>query len=309
MSDDVPRLNLIPKDRVFELGKKIDPDARSGWLKIDKPLTADTTKQLEAFLKKSAPRAVIEVAGTAPLSVLDRAKGVPFVILSKPKSFDGLESMPASVRRLSIRKLAKPVPLTALPPLPKLAELEIDAPSVEGDVALPALRTIGWTGATDAALPFIERQPALYELALKNAKITKLPAAPTLERLLLLKPSQLESLRGIEKMKRLAFLRIDQPKGMARLGRLSALRELRGIKLVGAHAIADLTDLADAPALSILDVSMTQLDASPFKPLKGKLKAGSFHLKQPKHAKELLAHLGVPHERLPYVETTFFDFE
>ena len=302
----VPKYSTLYAPSQFELGKKLNPRATTGLLRIS---TSPTPAQLETLKEYLAPRAagfVVEIGSAVPLSVLAHLSGVPFVVLGPGrKSFDGLEQLPSSVRRLSIRKHAK-VSLAALPPQSGLTSLELDTPSVLLDApALPHLETVGWTGAED--LSWLKTQPKLRELALRNAKITELPASATLLRLLLDKPSRLAFLRGIESLPRLSFLRVDRPVGMQRLGSLARCAALKTIVLVGAHAISDLSDLSSAPALEQLAVIMTKLDPAPFEALKGKLKGGSFQLRLPKHGAALLAHLGIPSVRTNLLESHFFD--
>lgn len=307
-SGAVPKYSTLYAPSQFELGKKLNPRATTGLLRIT---ASPTLAQLETLKDYLAPRAagfVVEIGSAVPLSVLAHLSGVPFVVLGPGrKSFDGLEALPPSVRRLSIRKQAR-LSLAALPPQSGLTSLELDTPTVPLDApALPHLDTVGWTGAEDLA--WLKTLPKLRELALRNAKVTELPASASLLRLLLDKPTRLTSLRGIESLPRLSFLRIDRPVGMQRLGSLAGCAALKTIVLVGAHAISDLSDLKSAPALEQLAVLMTKLDPAPFEALKGKLKGGSFQLRLPKQGAALLAHLGIPSARTNLLESHFFDVD
>lgn len=170
---------------------------------------------------------------------------------------------------------------------------------------LAHLETVGWTGAEDVS--WLEKQPALRELALRGSKITRLPASPSLERLLLYKPSRLRSLDGIAALPRLRYLRIDHPADMQRLGSLAACRALTTMHLTAAHRIADLSDLVSAPALEVLGVIQTQLDGEPFEGLEGKLEGGSFQLKSNSHTRALQQRLAIPFVKTHALENQFFD--
>jgi len=313
MTRAIPRLQAIPKDQIFssgELGRAAlaepSDDHKGVRIRIDATPGPSELEALRDWVGRHAARVVVEVGAKVPLGVLEHVAGVPFVVLRSRTDLDGLEAMPASVRRLSIGKHTKALDLGGLPALPHLEELQLDAPSVSRGPTLPALRTLAWLMATDKALPFIEQQASLFELALKNASVTSLPASG-IERLLLFYSSKLTSLRGIEKLQDLRFLRLDEPKRMARLGDLSAMRQLRVVQLVGAQTIGDLSDLCSAPALETLNVTLTKLDAAPFKALKGKLTGGSFSLKTPKATRELLDHLEIPVVQGGWHEPTLFD--
>jgi hypothetical protein len=308
----LPRPRRIQNDRIFHLeeDRLIEPSENGSWVRVrEEPSPADA-KALRAYTERYGKNVVVELAATVPLSALEHAEGAAFVILTGGRaSFDGLEALPASVQRLSIGKQVKAVPLGGLAKRRGLEELQLDAPAVTGDgPAFPALHTLAWTRAKDAALAFIERQKSLVHLGLHTSAISRLPIAPSVERLLLFYPSKLTSLVGIDRMKKLSFLRIDQPKGMQRLGDLSTLRALRAVLLVRAHAIADLSDLATIPELETLNVLLSKLDAKPFLRLRGKLKGGYFHLRSPKESRALMDHLGVPQARLDAHEPALFDF-
>ncbi len=313
MTRAIPRLQAIPNDQIFkssELARAAlelpGANHKGVLVRIEETPGPGELEALRDYVARDADRVVVEVGAKVPLAVLEHVSGVPFVVLRSRTDLDGLEAMPASVRRLSIGKHTKALDLGALPPLPKLEELQLDAPSVSRGPTLPALRTLAWLMATDKASAFVEQQASLFELALKNASVTALPASG-IERLLLFYSSKLTSLRGIEKLSKLRFLRLDEPKGMARLGDLSAMRQLRVVQLVGAQTIGDLSDLGSAPALETLNVTLTKLDAAPFKALKGKLTGGSFSLKTPKATRELLDHLEVPVVQGGWHEPTLFD--
>lgn len=305
-SGAVPKYSTLYGPSQFELGRKLNTRATTGLLRIT---ASPTPAQLETLRDYLAPRAagfVVEIGSAVPLSILAHLSGVPFVVLGPGrKSFDGLEALPPSVRRLSIRKHAR-LSLSGLPRESGLTSLELDTPSVPSDAPpLPYLETVGWTGAED--LSWLKSQPKLRELALRNAKITELPASASLLRLLLDKPSRLTSLRGIESLPKLSFLRLDRPVGMQRLGSLAGCVALKTIVLLGAHAISDLSDLRSAPALEQLALIMTKLDPKPFEGLKGKLKSGRFQLRLPKQGAALLAYLGIPSARTNLLESHFFD--
>lgn len=308
----LPRPRRIQNDRIFllEEDRLIEPSEHGAWVRVREEPSAADAKALRAYTERYGKNVVVELAATVPLSALEHAEGASFVILTGGRtSFDGLEALPASVRRLSIGKQATAVPLGGLAKRRALEELQLDTPSVASSgPAFPALRTLAWTRAKDAALDFIERQKALVDLGLHTSAISRLPNAPSVERLLLFYPSKLSSLVGIDRMKKLTYLRIDQPKGMRRLGDLSKLRALRGILLARAHGIEDLSDLATAPELETLNVLLSKLDAKPFLKLRGKLKRGYFHLQSPKESKALMDHLGVQQARLEAYEPALFDF-
>ena len=308
----LPRPRRIQNDRIFHLeeDRLIEPSEKGSWIRVREEPTADDARALRAYTERHGDNVVVELAADVPLTALEHAAGAAFVILAGGrKSFDGLGALPASVRRLSIGKQTQAVPLGALARRRGLVELQLDAPAVAGDgPAFSDLRTLAWTRCNDAALPFIERQPALTHLGLHTAAVTRLPNVPSLERLLLFYPSKLVSLVGIERLKKLRFLRIDQPKGMSRLGDLSKLGALREVLLLRAHAIESLSDLSTAPALETLNVVLTKLDAKPFLNLRGKLQRGYFHLKSPKESRALMDHLAVKQQKLDAHETELFDF-
>jgi hypothetical protein len=307
-SGAIPEYATLYAPNQFELGKTLSPRATHGLLRITKPPTPKELVTLTRYLASRAPRFVVEVGATVPLSVLEHVNGVPFVVLGPGrKSFEGLERLPASVRRLSIRKQNK-LSLAGLPDSNTITSLELHVGTVPLDTPrLAHLESVGWTGAEDAS--WLTKQPRLREVALRNAKITKLPASGSVERLLLFKPSKLETLRGIESLSRLAFLRIDQPSGMKRLGNLAGCRALKTVAIMRAHAIADLADLESAPALEVLTVLMTQLGPEHFENLKGKLKGGGFQLKKNGQGRELLAYLGIPAVHTNLIENHFFDVD
>lgn len=297
----IPTYGTIHPPDQYEL-KRLSPKAKRGLLRITK---APTSAELEALATWLPPRAadfVVELGPGVPLTILDRLHGVPFVVLAAGrKDWAGLGALPRSVRRLSVRKSPAPT-LDELPKDHPLTELELDAPKVSGG-PLRHLTKLAWTGAEDAA--WVSKHPALRELALRNAKINALPASASIERLLLLAPRGLASLKGVEDLPRLSYLRLDSPAGMKRLGDLSR-STARTIHLNAAHRIADLGDLSKAPALQVLGVLQTQLGAAGFLGLKGKLKGGAFQLKNNTETRALQAHLGLPFVKTHHVER-FFD--
>lgn len=312
MARVLPRARRIQNDRIFHLeeDRLIEPDEKGAWIRVREAPSAEDAKALRDYAAQHGPSLVVEIGASVPLSVLEHVEGAAFVILTGGRaSFEGLGALPASVRRLSIRKQSKAVPLGSLAKHRGLEELELDTPSVTIDSpTLPSLRRLAWTRATDDALRFIARQRSLVDLGLHTAAVTRLPDVPSLQRLLLFYPSKLASLVGIERMKELSFLRIDQPKGMLRLGDLSKLRALRSIMLVRAHNITSLSDLATAPELETLNVIQTKLDAKTFLNLKGKVKRGRLHLKSPAESRAITKHLGVQPVRLEDYERELFDF-
>ncbi len=308
----LPRPRRIQNDRIFYLeeDRLIEPDEKGAWIRVREDPSAADAKALSEYAARHGEGLVVEIGATVPLWALKHAAGAAFVILTGGRTtFEGLDALPASVRRLSIGKQPKAVPLGALSKHRGLEELQLDAPSVTSDSpALPALWRLAWTRAKDDALRFIERQKSLTELGLHTSAVTRLPDAPNVERLLLFYPSKLVSLVGIDRMKKLSFLRIDQPKGMARLGDLSKLGALRSIMLVRAHNIANLSDLSTVPELETLNVILTKLDAKPFLKLRGKVKRGHFHLDSRKESRALTDHLGVQPARIEEHERELFDF-
>lgn len=298
----IPKYSTIYAPDQYE-PKTLSPKAKGGLLRIPK---APTSAELEALAKVLAPRAagfVVELGPSVPLSILTHLTGVPFVVLAAGrKDWAGLSALPRSVRRLSIRKAKEPA-LGELPEDHPLTELELDAPRVTGG-PLAHLTMLAWTGAQDAG--WASAHPRLTELALRRANITALPASASIERLLLFSPSGLSSLKGVEGLPRLSYLRVDHPAGMKRLGDLSRCAALRTIHLTAAHRIEDLGDLSRAPALEHLGVVETQLAAAGFLGLKGKLKGGGLQLKNNTETRALKAHLGLPFVKTHHVER-FFD--
>ena len=292
----------------FQIGKKADPKANGGLVVIGaEPASKDVT-ELRAFLAANGPRTIVQVGAKVPLSVLEHVAGTPFVLLEGGrKSFDGLGALPASVRRLSIQKQSKPFSLAELPANSAIEQLELEVPSLSGSAPIPMLRTLGWTGMNDDGAAFVTAQPKLHELALRNSSITKLPASAHLERMILFTTTKLVSLLGLDSLPALRFLRIDGPKGMARLGPLAEAHALETLLLVRAHQIADLTDIATAPKLDMLGVIQSAVDEKPFLELKGKLTGGSFQLKTPAANKRLFEHLGIPYRKAELIENRFFD--
>ncbi len=276
----------------------------------EEPSQADA-KALSDYAARYGEGLVLEIGATVPLSALAHAAGAVFVKLTGGRtSFEGLEALPASVRRLSIGKQPKAVPLGALSKHRKLEELELDAPGATADSpAFPELGRLAWTRAKDGALDFIARQRSLVDLGLHTSAVTRLPEAPSVEHLLLFYPSKLTSLAGIDRMRKLSFLRIDQPKGMVRLGDLSKLRALRSVMLVRAHNITSLADLATVPELDTLVVTLSKLDAKAFDHLRGKVKRGRFHLSSGTESRAATKLLGVkPPGRTEDYERELFDF-
>lgn len=307
-SGDIPEYSTIYAPNQFELGKKLNPRATFGLIKILKAPTPKELQTLTSYLQSRAPQFVVELAASVPLSVLEQLKGVRFVVLGPMrKSFEGLEALPASVSRLAIRKQSK-LSLAGLPKDNRITSLELEVAAIASDSpSLAHLQTVGWTDAED--MSWLVKQPRLREVALRRAKVKVIPALSTLERLLLFKPSKLERLDGIGVLTKLQFLRIDQPSGMKRLGDLRGCVSLKTIALIGAHAIKDLTDLKSAPALEVLTVLMTKLGPEPFENLKGQLKGGGFQLKGNGDGKALLAHLGIPSVHTNLIENHFFDID
>ncbi len=294
-----------PRDH-FVLGKTLSPTATTGLLRIEKPPTPAELDVLTTYLAPRAANFVVELGPTVPLSVLASLSGVRVVALAGGrKHWDGLENLPTSVRRLSIHRPSA-LTLAALPPDNQIGSLELDVASMPTDApVLSHLETVAWTGAEDVS--WLEKQPALRELALRSSKIVRLPGSPSLERLLLYKPSKLRWLDGIAALPNLRYLRIDHPANMQRLGSLAACRALTTMHITAAHRITDLSDLVSAPVLEVLGVSQSQLDAEPFRVLEGKLKAGSFQLKSNRHTKALQEHLAIPFVKTYALESHFFD--
>lgn len=305
-SGTLPRYAAFqPRDR-YVLGKTLSPTATAGLLRIEKP---PTPAELDVLTKYLAPRAagfVVELGPTVPLSVLASLSGVPVVALAGGrKRWDGLEHLPTSVRRLSIHRPSQ-LTLAALPADNQIGSLELDVASMPTDApVLSHLETVAWTGGEDVS--WLEKQPALKELALRSSKIERLPSSASLERLLLYKPSKLRWLDGIAALPNLRYLRIDHPANMQRLGSLSACRALTTMHITAAHRITDLSDLVSAPVLEVLGVLQTQLDGEPFRGLEGKLKGGSFQLKSNGHTKALQQRLAIPFVKTHALENHFFD--
>ncbi|MFO0713342.1 MAG: hypothetical protein U0353_26040 [Sandaracinus sp.] len=303
---EVPRYATIFAPNIVELGKASGAKVSAGLLRIGAAPSAKELESLATWLAGRASRFVVELGKGVPLEVLAHLEGVPFVVLGAGRAeWKGLAHLPRSVRRLSIRK-AKDVSLAALPHGSRISSIDLEAPRVSGgEASLGALETLAWTGAEDAS--WASGPPRLRELALRSAKITCLPACESVERLLVFKPSALKTLRGIERMPRLSYLRVDHPAGMERLGALSECRALETIHLTAAHRIGSLVDLASAPKLRRLGVIQSQLDGAPFVGLKGRLEGGSFQLKSGTLGRALLAELGVPFVKTHEVEGHLFD--
>lgn len=302
----IPQYATIYAPHQYELGKKLDAKATSGLLRITKAPTPAELGTLDAFLSTRAAGFVVELAPRVPLTVLAHLEGVPFVVLAAGrKDWAGLSHLPRSVRRLSIRKAKEP----ALGELPKdhpLVSLELDAPRVaEGSPALAHLETLAWTSVKDAS--WASLHPKLRELALRNAELDALPASRSVERLVLLKPSGLTTLKHVEALPKLSYLRIDHPAGMKRLGDLSRCAALTTIHLTAAHRIGDLRDLGTAPRLARLGVIQSKLAAAPFLGLKGRLEGGSFQLASTREVEALFSHLGVPFVKTHELEHHLFD--
>lgn len=307
MATELPRLSVTGDKPAFTVGKKPDPKAKGGLLEIAIEPSARDTEELRAFLAEHGPRTIVRIGAKVPLSVLEHVAGAPVVMLQGGrKAFDGLGAMPSSVRRLSIGRHAKAFSLRELP-LDHIEQLELDVPSVDDFGPMPKLRTLGWTHLDDSGAAFVSAQPALHELGLRASTITHLPTSSSLERLVLLQPTKLVSLVGLEGLPSLRFLRIDAPKGMARLGALDAAGSLETLLLVSGHRIPDLSDIASAPKLTMLGLIETKLDETPFLCLKGKLTGGSFLLKTPAAGKRLFAHLEIPYRKAELIENRFFD--
>lgn len=307
-ASEIPRPFFGHEEPVFVSGKKPNPKAKGGILHLTSGPSEKDVGELRAFLSVNAPRCTALLDATVPLSALEHLDGVPFVVLAgSRKSFAGLGALPRSVRRLSIRTHKKAISLAELPADTAIEQLSLDAPSVSDAPPVPQLRTLGIVGMSDEGAAFVAAQPALKELALKNASIRRLPASTSLERLILQTPSKLASLTGLGDLPRLRFLRLDAPKAMKRLGSFEEAKALRALVLVSAHRVADLSDLDTLPHLEHLGIVMTKLDETPFLRLKGKLDAGAFQLKDLPASKRLLAHLGIPSSRADLIENRFFD--
>ncbi|MBX3247612.1 MAG: hypothetical protein KF901_10585 [Myxococcales bacterium] len=307
MKSELPRLSTTGDKPVFVVGRKPDAKAKGGLVALMSEPSARDLEELAAFLREHGPRTIVRVGAKVPLVVLDHVTGAPVVMLEGGrKTFDGLGALPESVRRLSVGKQPKPFSLADLPP-DHLEELELDVASVTEFGPLPKLRTLGWTRMADAGAAFVTRQPTLHELGLRASAITRLPASAVLQRLILLQPTELTSLFGIDALPALTFLRVDAPKGMERLGSLSAASALETLLLVSAHRIADLSDIGSAPKLEMLGVLGTKLDETPFLNLEGKLSGGSFQLQTHAASKRLFAHLGIPYRKAELIENRFFD--
>jgi hypothetical protein len=301
---DVPRY-ATTYDRLA-LGGRLPSSLRSARLAMERPPAPGELEALRAWLPERAADVIVEIAAKVPLEVLRELGGVRFVVLGPGRrDWRGLSHLPRSVRRLSIRK-ATEVSLGELPEDAALTSLELDTPRVlEGAPELAGLETLAWTGAEE--LGWVARLPHVRELALRRSKVAALPQARAVERLLVFSPSGLASLVGLETMPRLRYLRIDDPKGMARLGDLSRCCALETIHLGAAHRIGDLADLVTPPALRTLGTSQTQLDPAPFLPLVGKLTGAALQLKSSAHSKAIAAHLGVPFVKTLELESHLFD--
>lgn len=308
MADEIPRPFFQYDKPVFQVGKKPNAKATGGIALIAKEPSAKDVAVLRAFLDANGPRTVVVIGPEVPLSVLQHVVGVPFVVLDAGRaSFDGLAALPNSVRRLAIREPSGPLSLAELPTDTAIEELELDAPRIHDVKPLPKLRTLGWKRMTDDGAAFVTVQPNLFELALRDSATTRLPPSNSLERLILFAPTKLTSLAGVEALPALRFLRVDAPESMARLGSLADARALRTLILVGAHAIADLTDIATPPELDSVGIIQTDLDERPFLGLRGRLKGGSFQLATHDASKRLFEHLGVPYSTAELIENHFFD--
>lgn len=193
--------------------------------------------------------------------MLGALPGLRFAVLRGGRSHcDDLDALPRSLMRLSIGKQAKSLPLAALRTFKQLRELQLDTPGASDVASLPALHTLAWVRATSQACDFILAQEKLRELALHSSLLSPLPPLPKLERLLLFHPRKGTTLDGIDRFVGLRFLRVDRPNQLARLGALRGLRKLETILLVGAHNIADLSDLTTAPKLRTLGLTLSKLD-------------------------------------------------
>lgn len=308
MKSELPRLSTTGDKPIFVVGKKPDAKAKGGLVALLSEPSARDLEELAALLREHGPRTIVRVGAKVPLAVLEHVTGTPVVMLEGGrKTFDGLGALPATVRRLSVGKQAKPFSVAELPP-DHLEQLELDVASVTDFGPLPKLRTLGWTRMADAGAAFVTAQPTLHELGLRASAITRLPASAVLQRLILLQPTKLTSLIGLDALPSLTFLRVDAPKGgMERLGSLSAASALETLLLVSAHRIADLSDIGSAPRLEMLGVLGTKLDETPFLNLEGKLTGGSFQLQTHAASKRLFAHLGIPYRKAELIENRFFD--
>lgn len=308
-----PRLRSIPNEAILEANVKATlpvPSERGVLLRLTETPDPLHTLRLAKYVAKNAARVAVEVGPRVGLRTVGELEALQFVILAPGrKHLDDLEALPRSLIRLSIGKSTKPLPLGALAALRKLEELQVDTPGALGGIApLPALSTLAWINATDQANDFIALQQKLLVLGLHSATLSRLPAVPSLQRLLLFYPRNLPSLVGIERMPALRALRIDQPSQMKRLGSLAKLTQLETITLLRAHAIASLADLATVPnPLEVLHVALSKLDARPFAGMKGRVKGAFFHLQNRTVSANALAHLGVPERQVDTHEPTLFD--
>lgn len=307
MKSELPRLSRTGDRPVFVVGKKPDAKAEGGLVTLVSEPSSSDLEELAAFLREHGPRTIVRVGAKVPLTVLEHVAGAPVVMLEGGrKTFEGLGALPASVRRLSVGRQPKPFSLAELPP-DHLEELELDVASVTDFVLLPKLRTLGWTRMADAGAAFVTAQPTLHELGLRTSVVTRLPASAVLQRLILLQPTKLSSLIGLDALPSLTFLRLDAPTGMERLGSLSAASALKTLLLISAHRIPDLSDIGSAPKLEMLGVLGTKLDETPFLNLAGKLTGASFQLRTHAASKRLFAHLGIPYRKAELIENRFFD--
>jgi hypothetical protein len=308
MANEIPRPFFKHDEPVFQTGKKLSPKAKGGIALLAQELSTKDVHELRTLIDGHGANTVVVVGSKAPLSVLQHAAGVPFVVLEGGRrSFEGLGALPNSVRRLSIRTHTKPISFAELPRDTNVEQLVLDLPAVSEFAALPRLRSLGWTKMSDDGAPFVAAQPGLQELALQNTTATTLPASKLLERLILLSPSKLGSLAGLAGLPNLRFLRVDSPKGMARLGSLADAPLLETVVLVSAHLIPDLSGLATAAVSLSLGVIQTKLDEQPFLILKGKVSSASLQLKTPAANKKLLEFLNVPSQKINLIENHFFD--
>lgn len=308
MANEIPRPFFQYDKPAFQVGKKPNPKATGGIAQINKVPAAKDLPVLRSFVEAYGSQVVVVIGPEVPLSVLEHVDGVPFVVLEAGRSsFDGLSRLPSSVRRLSIREQSIPFSLSELSATNEIEELELDVAELHNVRPLERLRTLAWKRMSDAGAAFVSAQPNLFELALRDSTLTRLPSSDSLERLLLFSPTMLNSLIGLEQCVSLRFLRIDEPKKMQGLGSLASAPKLATVILVGAHAIADLSDLASAPKLDSVGIIQTELDEQPFLSLKGKLTGGSFQLQTPEASKRLFAYLGIEYKTAELIENHFFD--
>lgn len=309
-----PRLKHV--DQIFDLreqrvGTLPAPSERGVWIRLRGETPRDELRALAKYVARHSGRVVLDVGRTVDLSECGHLEGATFIVINDGRdSFEGLEALPVTLERLSVRQQTRKLPLAALGHLSALRELELDGPADPRDGGgLSSLHTLGWVHGGDEANAWIEAQPALRDLALHTAKNTRLPAVPAIERLSLFYPSKLASLVGVGALKNLEFLRIDQPRAMERLGTLAKLSRLRTIALVRAHVIGSLDDLASAPALETLVVTLTKLGPEPFLPLAGRVKRAFLQLKGRNDGARALEMIGAERDDANCLHTpTPFDF-